>query len=210
MTMRILHKGNAVADENELAFRQLFTEYYPSLVSFAMHYVEKSAVAEDLVQDVFVKIWETQEKLKTVEDLSAYIYQMVRFKCLNYLRNEKVRTDATQFFTDDLAATELNAFLKEETFRVVSKAMDNLPPACSRIFAMTLEGYAAKDIAAELGIAVETVKKQKQIARRMLKEKLGRFSILFFLISSRRWPLPLTKCPSLQLAIDKHLQNRPL
>lgn len=58
---------------------------------------------------------------------------------------------------------------------------------------MTLEGYAAKDIAAELGITVETVKKQKQIARRMLKEKLGRFSILFFhyffrsLVSAVHW-----------------------
>lgn len=193
MTMRILHKRNAVGGEEELAFRKLFMDYYPSLVSFAVHYVEKIAVAEDLVQDVFVKIWETQEKLKTVEDLSAYIYQMVRFKCLNYLRNEKVRTDATQFFADDLDATELNAYLKEETFRIVFRAMEDLPPACGRIFAMTLEGYAAKDIAAELGITVETVKKQKQIARRMLKEKLGRFSILFFhyflrsLVSAVHW-----------------------
>ena len=172
-------------DKDELAFRQLFIDYYPSLLSFAIRYVEEAAVAEDLVQDVFVKIWETQEKLKSVEDLSAYIYQMVRFKCLNHLRNEKVRIDATQLFIDKLDITEINTYLKEETFRIVSKAMEDLPPACSKIFRMTLEGFPAKDIADELGIAVETVKKQKQIARRILKEKLGNFFVLLLLLNFR-------------------------
>lgn len=182
MAFRLLHTGKGEANGNELAFRRLFTNYYPSLLSFALRYVEKEAVAEDLVQDVFVKIWETQERLQEVDDVSAYIYQMVRFKCLNYIRNEKVRGNATRYFAEDLDITDINNYIQEETFRLISRAMEELPPACGKIFSLTLEGYSAKDIAAQLEIAVETVKKQKQIARRILKEKLGKFFLYLLLL----------------------------
>ena len=164
----------------EIAFRDLFMEYYPSLFSFARHYVEESSVAEDLVQDIFVKVWETRESLKKVDDMSAYLYQMVRFKCFNHLKGEKVRSNARQLFTQELQIHEIDNYIREETFRVVGKAMEELPPACRTVFSMALDGYKAKDIADELNIAVETVKKQKQIARRILRAKLGR--LFFFLL----------------------------
>lgn len=166
-------------NEQEQAFRRLFMDYYPSLLAFALHYVSEEAVAEDLVQDVFVKIWENPDKLEKIEDVSAYVYQMVRFKCLNYLRNERVRADAVRFFAEKLDVSEINAYIKEETFRVVVKAMEDLPPSCRKIFSMSLEGYAEKEVAKELHIAVNTVKKQKQIARRILKKKIGHFFICF-------------------------------
>ena len=160
-------------EEDEI-FRNLFIDYYPSLISFALYYVGDKTIAEDLVQEVFVKLWETRERWSAVGDFSAYVYQMVRFKCFNYLRAEKIRNEATRSFTEEVDITEINNYIAEETFRLVMNSMEDLPPACRTVFSLTLEGYSAKEIAEKLDIAVETVKKQKQIARKILKEKFGK------------------------------------
>lgn len=68
-------------EEDEI-FRNLFIDYYPSLISFALYYVGDKTIAEDLVQEVFVKLWETRERWSAVGDFSAYVYQMVRFSVL--------------------------------------------------------------------------------------------------------------------------------
>ena len=160
-------------EEDEI-FRNLFIDYYPSLISFALYYVGDKTIAEDLVQEVFVKLWETRERWRAVDDFSAYVYQMVRFKSFNSLRAEKIRNEATRSFTEEIDITEINNYIAEETFRLVMNSMEDLPPACRTVFSLTLEGYSAKEIAEKLDIAVETVKKQKQIARKILKEKFGK------------------------------------
>ena len=75
---------NSLIGGDEKAFQAFFVDYYPVLVSFAMKYLENQETAEDVVQDVFVKIWETREKLGGIDNLPAYLYQMVRFKSFNY------------------------------------------------------------------------------------------------------------------------------
>ena len=132
-------------EEDEI-FRNLFIDYYPSLISFALYYVGDKTIAEDLVQEVFVKLWETRERWSAVGDFSAYVYQMVRFKCFNYLRAEKIRNEATRSFTEEVDITEINNYIAEETFRLVMNSMEDLPPACRTVFSLTLEGYSAKEI----------------------------------------------------------------
>ena len=173
---------NSLIGGDEKAFQAFFVDYYPVLVSFAMKYLENQETAEDIVQDVFVKIWETREKLGGIDNLSAYLYQMVRFKSFNYLRAEKIRQDATKFFTEELEVTEINEYIRNETFRIIMHALEDLPFGSRNVFSRAIQGYSAKEIADELGIAVETVKKQKQVARRILKEKLGNLFSLFFLV----------------------------
>ena len=166
---------------DESVFQALFVDYYPSLISFAMKYVEREEAAQDIVQDVFVKVWETREKLRGVENLSAYLYQMVRFKYFNHLRAEKIRHDATRSFTEEMDVVEMNEYIKEETFRIVMSIVEELPPGSRNVFSRVIQGYSAKEIAEELGITIETVKKQKQNARRVLKERLGNLFTFFWL-----------------------------
>ena len=128
--------------EADEIFRNLFIDYYPSLISFALYYVGDKTIAEDLVQEVFVKLWETRERWSAVDDFSAYVYQMVRFKCFNYLRAEKIRNEATRSFTEEIDITEINNYIAEETFRLVMNSMEDLPPACRTVFSLTLEGYS--------------------------------------------------------------------
>ena len=72
---------NGLMEGDENAFQTLFIDYYAVLVSFAMKYLEDQEAAEDIVQDVFVKIWETREKLGKIDNLSAYLYQITRLFC---------------------------------------------------------------------------------------------------------------------------------
>ena len=83
---------NSLIEGDEKAFHALFVDYYPVLVSFAMKYLEDQETAEDIVQDVFVKIWETREKLGGIDNLSAYLYQMFVSKALIiYVRKKFVK-----------------------------------------------------------------------------------------------------------------------
>ena len=170
----------ALARGEEKAFQQLFIEYYPALISFGMKYINTKEAVEDLVQDVFAKIWENRESLKNIDDLSAYLYQMVRFKCFNYLRDEKAHSEALRSYADEMDTEEMNAYIKEEAYRIAMQALEELPPASQNVFKRVIEGYSTREIAEELNIAIETVKKHKQIARRILKEKLGRLYLFLF------------------------------
>lgn len=170
---------NMPIDDEERFFHQLFVDYYPSLCTFACGYLGNEDAAQDVVQDVFVKLWETRERWKAVEDFSAYLYQMVKYRCFNYLRAERLRDKAMASFAEEVEVTEVNRYIEEETYRLLRNSLGCLPPACRSVFELALDGYKAREIAEKLNIAEETVKKQKQIARRILKEKFGRLSLFF-------------------------------
>ena len=170
----------ALARGEEKAFQQLFIEYYPALISFGMKYINTKEIVEDLVQDVFAKLWENRESLKNIDDLSAYLYQMVRFKCFNYLRDEKSHSEALRSYAEEMDTEEINAYIKEEAYRIAMQALEELPPASRNVFKRVVEGYSTREIAEELNIAIETVKKHKQLARRFLKEKIGRLYLFLF------------------------------
>ena len=87
--------------------QDLFVEYYPALKSFAVRYVGAAEVAEDLVQDVFLRLWEKTNPLQGVRDVSAYLYQMVRFRAIDYLRSEKTKEQTVRKYIAGLAAADV-------------------------------------------------------------------------------------------------------
>ena len=97
--------------------QDLFVEYYPALKSFAVRYVGAAEVAEDLVQDVFLRLWEKTNPLQGVRDVSAYLYQMVRFRAIDYLRSEKTKEQTVRKYIAGLAEEEEEAYLEEEVYR---------------------------------------------------------------------------------------------
>ena len=106
--------------------QDLFVEYYPALKSFAVRYVGAAEVAEDLVQDVFLRLWEKTNPLQGVRDVSAYLYQMVRFRAIDYLRSEKTKEQTVRKYIAGLAEEEEEAYLEEEVYRRMIKAVEEL------------------------------------------------------------------------------------
>lgn len=158
--------------DNSKLFHALFREYYAALVLFALRFVESQEAAEDVVQDVFVKIWETKDELDRIENLPPYLYQMVRYRCLNHIRAQKLRLAPQSADDVENADDPTDSYIFEDSLRIVMSAVDQLPRACREVFLLHLQGYSAKEIAEKLSIASETVKKQKQIARKILREKI--------------------------------------
>lgn len=92
----------------------------------------------------------------------------------------KTHSDALRDYAENMPTEDMNNYIKEESFRLAMKALEDLPPASRQVFSHMLDGLSAQEIAKKLNIAVETVKKHKQIARRILKEKLGRLYLFLF------------------------------
>lgn len=174
-------KDKKISNKVMLTLQDLFVEYYPALKSFAVRYVNSAEVAEDLVQDVFLRLWEKGELLDDVEEKSAYLYQMVRFKAIDYLRHKKFHEKSVEKYAEELSRVDDDAYLEEEIYRRMMKAIDTLPQGVHSVLTLTLEGQSAKEVAEKLNISVETVKKQKQIARKMLRDKL--LSLLLMLLN---------------------------
>ena len=170
-----------IKDGDESAYQMLFIEFYAPLVSFATNFISDKSIAEDIVQDIFIKIWEGRDKIGTVKNISAYLYQTVRFTCYNHIRDKKIFPEDNIDFTEHvkISSSIEEMIIEEESFRLYLKEMEKLPPKCRKIFSLSIEGLMAKEIAEELDISIETVKKQKKIARKILREKFN--GLLLFL-----------------------------
>lgn len=164
--MRQLH------EKHPGAFRLLFVNFYNSLVYFAMGYVREKELAEDIVQELFMQIWESDTRYMSYTSFKTFLYTSVRNACVNLLKHKEVEEKYLQYAgtreTEDLRVME------EEIYRLLLRAVDELPPRCREVFEQVLAGKKNDEIAEILKISVLTVKKQKNIGLQILKEKLGK------------------------------------
>lgn len=164
------------------AFHELFGEYYRSLVVFAMRYVGAKEDAEDVVQDLFVSIWEKGEKFLSVRSLHTFLYNSVRNTCLNLLKHRKVEEKYLNYSMMFEEFSEDNDYevLEDELYRRLFQVIEELPPRCREVFMLHLEGRKNEEIAGLLEISLLTVKTQKKKALRYIRERLG--AIMFYLL----------------------------
>lgn len=168
------------------AYHELFREFYAPLVGYAGKYVLNEEVSEDLVQDVFVGLWEGDTLFANETALRVYLYQAVKNRCLNYLKHWKIeRRYAGQKQAGDRETFSSVDFdqLEEEIYRQLLKAVKELPPRCRQVFELHLEGRRNDEIASLLGVSVLTVKAQKQKAVHQLRDRLS--GIVLFFAASR-------------------------
>lgn len=161
-------------------FHRLYSDFYPSLVLFATRLLGDQKEAEDVVQNVFIHTWESRKTNSLIDNITVYLYQAVKYRCLNELRNQKNH----RLIEQDVLQKEESYFedlcIQQETIRRIHAAINQLPPRCKSVFVRSMDGSSNKEIAEELELAEETVKKQKKIARQFLKEKLGPIFYCFF------------------------------
>lgn len=173
------------------AYHELFREFYQSLVIFAMKYVKEQEEAEDIVQDLFVAIWEKQEKFLSFYSFRTFLYNSVRNTCLNRIKHKKVEEKYIHYSLDHENSTEEWDFekIEEEVYRQLFKAIDELPARCRQIFLLHLEGKKNEEIATELHLSLLTVKTQKKKAVRHLRERLSHlflYIIYMYLLNGQK------------------------
>ena len=168
-----------LADETQ--FRFIFDKYYITLCMFANQYVGDDALAADIVQECFVKLWQLRDDFMYVHQIKSFLYTSVRNKSLNELEHTKVMNEYAQkvmemgkdsFFQDKVIA--------EESYRILVDAIDKLPLQMKSIMQLALEGKTNPEIAEALNISGETVHSQKRIAYHKLRGYLKDYYYLLF------------------------------
>lgn len=154
------------------AYEMLFKKYYLSMCMIARRIVEDEDVAKDLVQEIFIRLWEKRGTYDFRETADIFLYVSVRNKCFDYLRSRKnlplqegLSAAGNEYFFRDI-------LIEEETYRIVMEAIDALPAQSGRIIKLSLEGKQNKEISENLGISVNTVKSLKYKAMDTLREVL--------------------------------------
>lgn len=174
--------SKALYQENN--FRELYNRFYRPLVSFAIQRIQHEDVAEDIVQEVFVHLWTDELVFENEIALKSYLYHSVLNRCLNYIRDQKnrIRHEALLIKQQEtLDNSLLNEIVREEVYRLLAEVVDTLPPQCRRIYDLVQAGLKSSEIAERLGLAVETVKRQRKIARKMIADRLGNMTFFLFI-----------------------------
>lgn len=156
---------------NQKIFKEFFTENYENLVVYANSYLFDNQASQDVVQDVFIHLWEKAEDIKIETSLLSYVRAMVRNRCLNYLKSIKIIDNFGLLKTNIHLITEHVFETAEQDnkriiYQQIIKIIDTLPERMQQVVKLKLSGnYTYKEIAEELGISVNTVKTQLRRAR---------------------------------------------
>lgn len=154
------------------AYRTLYTDYYRSLVMYCRQFVPRQDVAEDIVQELFVNMWNKQMVFLSYPSFKTYLYTAVRNASLDYLKHQDVKQrHAEQWAAIRHEEAADGPMFDEEVYRRIYQAVDQLAPKCREVFLLAMEGKRNEEIAEQLHIAIETVKTQKKRAIRQLRER---------------------------------------
>lgn len=162
---------NKVSIRQKKIYERLFAEYYSPLCLFANKYMEDLNLAKDLVQDVFVKLWEKDIQITKEETIKSYLYVSVRNICLNHLRQKPKEEERISEYTD-LDDQLHEDILEEDVHYKLYHAVNKLSLRNKESMLLTIRGYSNQEIAEEMKISVNSVKTLKQRAYRFLRDDL--------------------------------------
>jgi RNA polymerase sigma-70 factor (family 1) len=166
-------------------FEVLFREYFRPLTVFAKQYVKVQEVAEDIVQDLFLYLYEKEDIGEHDNSNGNYLYRMVRYRCLNHLEFQKIRNRKHPEMQTNPASNPndpLEMVKRIELEHKYLQSLENLSPKCREVFEMSrLEGKKNQEIANELKLSKRTVETHISQALKILRKKLSDYlSVILF------------------------------
>ena len=185
--MEMPEKGlvHLLSQRDEKAFEQVFKEHYKPLHAYAFTLLKDDAAAEEMVQNVFCKLWERTETLSIPGPLGAYLYRAVHNESLNYLKHQKVRSEHSlrvSYHMDSRGESAHRKVQVKELEEKIRVALSELPEGCRTVFQLSrFEDMKYHQIADTLGISVKTVENQMGKALRLLRTRLAEFLTLLIL-----------------------------
>lgn len=177
---------DSISQLDETTYEILFRAYYAGLCGYARKYVAESEVAEEIVQDIFVLLWEKRETLAIKSSFKSYLFRAVNNKCLNYLKHQQVRNtyQAHAQQADPVHAAPSDDLLAaQELEHKILATLSSLPKQRRKIFQMSrYEGLKYREIAEKLNLSPKTVEVQMGKALKTLRNALKDYlySFLFF------------------------------
>jgi len=177
-----------ISDGCEKAFREIYDRYHIQIFFIAKKYIKDSNLAEDVVQDIFVKLWEKRHSLPQIKSVKGYLFTMVRNHVLNMLRDRKSELISISGVSEQKLPVQNiteNELQYKEYERVLKEGMNGLSGRKREVFEMrSIKGLSNSEVAEILQIHIRTVKthyyNSSRLMRTFLKNHAG---ILTFLIA---------------------------
>ena len=165
---------------DERALEEVFRMHYGGMCLFVRRFVHAPDVAEELVQDVFFKLWSKRESLNDIDALKTYLFRAARNTALNYLRRRKLEQNWEEKEAlrgePQMAGGTDDQTSSDEVRRAVLAAIGRLPTRCREIFLLSRDGgLTYGEIAAALGISIKTVETQMGRALKSLRLALAKY-----------------------------------
>jgi RNA polymerase sigma-70 factor (ECF subfamily) len=162
---------------NDRNFREIYDAHFEPICRFLNYYTRNEGLIEEVVQEIFVKLWEERNSLE-IQFIKTYLYNAARNKILNELRDERNRNIlleqwAKREYENQEAedCVDMNEFLQ-----LLQTAVETLPPTCKEIYSMSREQHLSyKEIALQRNISVKTVEAQMGIALKRIREKMANY-----------------------------------
>jgi RNA polymerase sigma-70 factor (ECF subfamily) len=167
--------------EDMQAYQALYNLFFHPLHRFCFSFVKSPEAAEEIVSDVFIKVWQIRNKLPEVENLKVYLYQIAKNFCLNYItrhfKNPVTRLDDIDVETVISLDNPEELCISADIVQRIRQTIRQLPPQCRLIFQMVKEdGMRYKEVADVLQVSVLTVRNQVAIATRKIGEALPAYT----------------------------------
>jgi len=159
------------------AFELLFRKYYVRLCGFANKFLDDPDLATDIVQEVFIKIWEGRVDLDSEDSVKSYIFKITQNLSLNKLRRSRIESKYLEIlkleYHENQEFSVHESLLAQELGNNITLAIAKLPAECRKVFELNrIEGFKYKEIAEKLDISVKTVEAQMSKALRILRTEL--------------------------------------
>jgi RNA polymerase sigma-70 factor (family 1) len=171
------HIRRIQVNDDETAFNELYGLYEPRLNKFAYSFLDDREVAQEIVNDAFLKIWIGRQNLDTIRNVQVYLYVLIKNACLNHLRNtstkkiKELQLIETYYFR--LSVDPSHLLISKELEARVLNAVNQLPPRCKLIFKMVKEDdLSCNEVADILGLSNKTVFAQLAIALKKLDDAI--------------------------------------
>jgi RNA polymerase sigma-70 factor, ECF subfamily len=186
MELNDTHFIELLAKRDESAFEKVFKDNFKKLQSYAITIVGDENVAEEMVQNVFFKLWDRSEKINIQSSIAAYLYRAVYNESCNYLKHQKVKQGFLNYSKHAMSNISTEKASKKvlvtELEQRIKNALNDLPEQCRTVFQLSrFEELKYQQIADTLGISIKTVEAQMGKALRIMRVNLVDYLPLVFL-----------------------------
>lgn len=173
---------------DEEAFARLFYAYKDKLFGFLFGMTKSDAKAKDLLQDVFLKVWQNRANMAEIDNFNAYIYSVAQNQAVDQFRKSSKElfsnVELLNSQEDDVTPDPASALINKETREKIDEAINQLPPQQKKIFVLHNEyGFKHHEIAEQLNISVSTAQNHMREALKNIRIYLSHSYILFTILS---------------------------
>lgn len=170
--------------DDEVAFRYLFEHYYAPLCLFAKRFIDDRETREDIVQEVFFRLWDKRKQITVMSSAQNYLLTSVRNLCLNYLRRQETQQSFEKSLFDQPEDEEGDRLIQlRELEELLAQTLALMPPEYRLAFELNrMEGKSLDEVAQQMGVSTRTVERYRDKALALLHTELKDYLPLFLFL----------------------------